>query len=136
MTAADPGLPHSYPFRFVDTVIERSAGNSFGGVVSTRLTANSRAAMGARWGSAALLAEAIAQAALLLQGGQAEAGRKGFLAGIDGFEIVRLPEAGENLEVVVRLAARFGAVIKFEGEVKSAAETLARGAILVREGVA
>lgn len=90
--------------------------------------------MGERWGSPALLAEALAQAALLLQGGDAEAGRKGFLAGIDGFEVYRLPEAGESLEVAVRLAARFGAVIKFEGEVRSGAQIVARGSILVREG--
>jgi len=134
VTATDPGLPHAYPFRFVDTVLERTGGESFGGTVSTRLTANAWAAMGARWGSAALLAEALAQAALLLQGGDVESGRKGFLAGIDGFEVSRLPEAGESLRVVVRLAARFGPVIKFEGEVKSGAEIVARGAILVRQG--
>ena len=134
MTATDPGLPHAYPFRFVDTVLERTEGESFGGTVSARLSANARGAMGARWGSAALLAEAVAQAALLLQGGDVDAGRKGFLAGIDAFEVSRLPEAGESLEVSVRLAARFGAVIKFEGEVRSDRETLARGSILVRQG--
>ncbi|MDQ5872370.1 MAG: hypothetical protein M3547_09240 [Acidobacteriota bacterium] len=134
MTATDPGLPHAYPFRFVDTVLGRSSDESFGGTVSIRLTANARSAMGERWGSPALLAEALAQAALLLQGGDAEAGRTGFLAGIDGFEVSRLPEAGESLQVVVRLTARFGAVVKFEGEVRSGAETVARGAILVRRG--
>ena len=133
MTAPEPGLPHAYPFRFVDVVRERSDGESFGGTVSTRLTANARCSMGERWGSAALLAEALAQAALLLQGGDAEAGRKGFLAGIEGFEVSRLPEAGESLEVAVRLAARFGRVIRFEGEVKAGAETVARGSILVRQ---
>lgn len=134
MTAPEPGLPHVYPFRFVDVVREPAAGEPFGGSVSTRLTANARASMGERWGSPALLAEALAQAALLLQGGDAEAGRKGFLAGIDGFEVSRLPEAGESLEVAVRLAARFGRVIKFEGEVRSGAQIVARGSILVREG--
>lgn len=134
MTATEPGLPHAYPFRFVDVVRERSDGEPFGGSVATRLTANARGSMGERWGSAALLAEAVAQAALLLQGGDAEAGRKGFLAGIDGFEVYRLPEAGESLEVAVRLAARFGAVIKFEGEVRSGAQIVARGSILVRQG--
>lgn len=133
MSALEPDLPHSYPFRFVDTVRERADGE-FGGSVSARITANARGSMGERWGSAALLAEALAQAALLLQGGDAEAGRKGFLAGIDAFEVLRLPEAGETLEVAVRLAARFGAVIKFEGEVKSGPETVARGSILVRQG--
>jgi 3-hydroxymyristoyl/3-hydroxydecanoyl-(acyl carrier protein) dehydratase len=134
VTAPEPGLPHAYPFRFVDVVRVPAAGEPFGGSVGTRLTANARGSMGERWGSAALLAEAVAQAALLLQGGDAEAGRKGFLAGIDGFEVSRLPEAGESLEVAVRLAARFGAVIKFEGEVRSGAQVVARGSILVREG--
>lgn len=136
MTATDPDLPHAYPFRFVDTVLERRVDESFGGSVCARVTANARGAMGARWGSPVFLAEALAQAALLLQGGDVDAGRKGFLAGIDGFEVSRLPEAGESLEVAVRLAARFGAVIKFEGEVKSGAETVARGSILVRQGAA
>jgi 3-hydroxymyristoyl/3-hydroxydecanoyl-(acyl carrier protein) dehydratase len=136
MTATDPGLPHVYPFRFVDTVEERSGGDSFGGSVTARLTANARGVMGTEWGSPVLLAEALAQAALLLQGGDVDAGRRGFLAGIDGFEVLRRPQAGESLEVVVRLAARFGAVLKFEGEVRSGTETVARGSILVRQGAA
>ena len=134
MTATDPGLPHIYPFRFVDTVSERSGGDAFAGTVSTRLSANGRGVMGAEWGSPVLLAEALAQAALLLQGGDVDAGRRGFLAGIDGFEVTRRPQAGESLEVTVRLAARFGAVLKFDGEIRSGAETVAHGSILVRQG--
>jgi 3-hydroxymyristoyl/3-hydroxydecanoyl-(acyl carrier protein) dehydratase len=90
--------------------------------------------MSGKWSSPALLAEAVAQAALLLEGGEPEIGRRGFLAGIEDFEIHRIPEAGESLTVVVRLSARFGAVVKFEGEVRSGSETVARGAILVRRG--
>lgn len=134
MTATDPGLPHTYPFRFVDTVSERSGTDAFGGTVSTRLSTNGRGVMGAEWGSPVLLAEALAQAALLLQGGDVDAGRRGFLAGIDGFEVTRRPQAGESLDVTVRLAARFGAVLKFDGEIRSGAETVARGSILVRQG--
>jgi len=129
-----PELPHAYPFRFVDTVLEPAGADFRQGSVSARLTANGRAAMGAGGRSAALLAEMLAQAALLLQGGDAEVGRRGFLAGIDAFEVSRLPQAGETLQVDVRLAAQFGSVIRFEGEVHSGSETLARGAILVRQG--
>jgi len=132
MPAAE--LPHGYPFRFVDTVL-RPAGADFSeGIVSTRVTAGSRAAMGEGWASPVYLAEAIAQAALLLEGGDVEIGRRGFLAGIEGFEVKRLPESGETLRVEVRLAARFGAIVKFEGEVFSGAEPIARGAVLVRKG--
>ena len=34
----------------------------------------------------------------------------------------------------VRLAARFGAIVRFDGEVLSEGETIARAAILVRRG--
>ena len=129
-----PELPHAYPFRFVDTVLAPAGGDFRQGSVSARLTANGRAAMGAGSRSAALLVEMLAQAALLLQGGDAAVGRRGFLAGIDAFEVARLPQAGETLQVDVRLTARFGSVIRFEGEVRSGSETLARGAILVRQG--
>lgn len=132
--AAVSDLPHVYPFRFVDAVV-RPAGPDFtGGVVSARISAGARAAMGGAWSSGALLAEAIAQAALLLEGGDSEAGRRGFLAGIDDFEIHRAPEAGETLTVDVRLFASYGAIVKFEGEVRSGSESIARGAILVRRG--
>jgi 3-hydroxymyristoyl/3-hydroxydecanoyl-(acyl carrier protein) dehydratase len=126
-------LPHVYPFRFVDTVL-RPATSDFQGSVSARISAGARAVMDGAWASPVLLAEAIAQAALLLEGGDAEIGRRGFLAGIDAFEIHRTPEAGESLTIDVKLAARFGAVVRFEGEVRSGSETVASGAILVRRG--
>lgn len=129
-----PELPHAYPFRFVDAVLHPAGPEFDRGSVSARVTANARAAMGASWSSAALLAEVVAQAALLLEGGDVEIGRRGFLAGIESFEVGRTPEAGETLTVDVRLAARFGAIVKFEGEVRSGSETVARGAILVRRG--
>ena len=93
--AAVSDLPHVYPFRFVDTVLRPPGPDFSGGSVCARISAGARAAMGGAWASPALLAEAIAQAALLLEGGNPEAGRRGFLAGIEGFEIPHL--AGENV---------------------------------------
>ena len=127
-------LPHEYPFRFVDAVLEEPGASFSGGRVRVRVSANARGAMGEAWQSPLLLAEAIAQSALLLEGGDSEAARKGFLAGIDGFEVARAPRAGETLEVRVRLAARFGAVVRFDGEVFAEDEAIARGTILVRHG--
>ena len=130
-----PGeLPHTYPFRFVDTVVEPRNEDFSRGTVRIAVSANGRAAAGEGWTSPLLLAEAIAQSALLLEGGDPEIGRTGFLAGIDGFEATRVPRAGETLEVRVRLEARFGAVVKFRGEVFSGSEPLAKGSILVRRG--
>ena len=129
-------LPHSYPFRLVEEISEPSDAGFSRGSVRAGVSANGRAAMGVAWASPFLLAEAIAQSALLLEGGDPETGRTGFLAGIDGFEASRAPLAGETLEIRVRLAARFGSIVKFEGEVLSGTEPLARGSILVRRGIA
>jgi len=90
--------------------------------------------MGEGWASPLLLVEALAQSALLLEGGDADIGRRGFLAGIEGFEAERAPRAGETLRIEVRLAGRFGAIVRFEGEVYGDRARLARGAIIVRRG--
>jgi 3-hydroxymyristoyl/3-hydroxydecanoyl-(acyl carrier protein) dehydratase len=133
MPSAD--LPHVYPFRFVDVVLQPAGANFSEGQVSAAATANGRfAAEGERGSGSTLLAEALAQAALLLQGGDPDVGRRGFLAGIDGFQVERLPQPGDRLQIDVRLTARFGSIVKFEGEVRSGSETLARGGILVRQG--
>jgi 3-hydroxymyristoyl/3-hydroxydecanoyl-(acyl carrier protein) dehydratase len=129
-----PQLPHAYPFRFVETVLEPRNEDFSRGTVRVAVSANGRAAAGEGWPSPLLLVEAIAQSALLLEGADPEIGRTGFLAGIDGFEASRAPRAGETLEVRVRLAARFGAIVKFDGEVFCGAESLARGSVLVRQG--
>ena len=129
-------VPHTYPFRFVDVVAEPRNEDFSRGTVRIAVTSNARAAAGEGWPSPFLLAEAIAQSALLLEGGDPEIGRTGFLAGIEEFEASRNPRAGETLEVRVRLEARFGSIVKFRGEVWSGDETLARGSILVRRGQA
>ncbi len=125
-------LPQVYPFRFVDGVVEPPDATFSRGSVRARVSANGRCAMGPRWQSPLLLAEAIAQAALLLANGDAEAARGGFLAGIEGFEVDRVPVAGETLDIAVRLRARFGAILRFDGEVSCEGKILARGSVLVR----
>ena len=133
MSAA--AFPHAYPFRFVDRVLPGAPGTGFeGGRVRIRVTGNARAAMGESWQTGLLYPEAIAQSALLLQGGDPETGRRGFLAGITDLTIERAPHAGETLEISVRLQGRFGAMLRFDGEVRSGDELLARGSVLVRQG--
>jgi 3-hydroxymyristoyl/3-hydroxydecanoyl-(acyl carrier protein) dehydratase len=129
-----PELPHTYPFRFVESVVEPRNADFSRGSVRVMVSANGSAAAGEGWQSPLLLAEAIAQSALLLEGAEPEIGRTGFLAGIDAFEVSRAPRAGETLEVRVRLAGRFGAVVKFDGEIFCGEESLARGSVLVRQG--
>jgi 3-hydroxymyristoyl/3-hydroxydecanoyl-(acyl carrier protein) dehydratase len=129
-------LPHAYPFRFVDTVVEERNADFSRGSVRIRVTGDARASMGGDWQSTVLYAEAIAQAALLLEGGDPDLGRTGFLAGIENFTAERAAQAGETLEISVRLSARFGPVVRFDGVVKSGDEILARASVMVRKGEA
>lgn len=127
-------LPHVYPFRFVDRVLEERDEDFSRGRVGLTVSSGQRAAGGEEWGSPLLLAEAIAQSALLLEGGDPEIGRSGFLAGVDNFSATRAPRAGEKLSIDVRLTARFGPLVKFTGVVTSDGEEIAHGEILVRQG--
>jgi hypothetical protein len=125
-------LPHAFPFRFADGVVarvDRAAGR-------VRATVTGDAAFVRATGfPAAVLAELVAQSALLLEGGDAALGRKGFLAGISDFSVGRLPAPGDVLTVDVAVAGRFGDAVKLEGVVTDGdGEAIARGAVTVRQG--
>jgi hypothetical protein len=125
-------LPHAFPFRFADGVVERT-GPAEGRVRAT-VTANA-AAVRATGFPAAALAELVAQSALLLQGGDAALGRKGFLAGISDFSVERLPVPGDVLTVDVAIAGRLGDTVKLEGVVTDGeGRAVARGAVIVKQG--
>jgi 3-hydroxyacyl-[acyl-carrier-protein] dehydratase len=127
-------LPHAYPFRFVESVVREQNERHQDGEVSAAVTVNQRACSGREWSSPFLLAEVIAQSALLLEGGDAQIGRSGFLAGLDNFAFHRAPSPGEELSVRVDLVAAYGLFAKFSGVVSAAGEEIARGDVLVRRG--
>jgi 3-hydroxymyristoyl/3-hydroxydecanoyl-(acyl carrier protein) dehydratase len=125
-------LPHAFPFRFADGVVERT-GPAEGRVRAT-VTANAAAVRATGFPTAAL-AELVAQSALLLQGGDAALGRKGFLAGISDFSVERLPVPGDVLTVDVAIAGRLGDTVKLEGVVTDGeGRAVARGAVTVKQG--
>ena len=127
-------LPHVYPFRFVESVVRERSERHTGGEVSAAVTLGQWACSGDQWRSPFLFAEMIAQSALLLEGGDAEIGRSGFLAGLDNFEFQRSPSPGETLSVRVDLLGTFGPFAKFGGVVSSAGQEIARGQVLVKRG--
>lgn len=125
-------LPHAYPFRFADRTLERTGPGA--GLVRAVVTANARGAKDGALG-AHLVGELMAQAALLLEGGDAEIGRSGFLAGFPELVIERPPVAGDVLTVEVRIAGRLGNVVKFDGAVRDGAGVeIARGSFQVKKG--
>jgi 3-hydroxyacyl-[acyl-carrier-protein] dehydratase len=125
-------LPHEYPFRFADRVTARSGPGE--GAVRVMITAGS---WSGRAFPAVFVGELIAQSALLLQGGDADLGRSGFLAGLSGIAVERTPEPGDALTVEVRVLARFGAITRFTAELRDDEGLLvARGEVTVRKGEA
>ncbi len=128
-------LPHGYPFRFVDRTLVRTGPAS--GRVRALVTAGGRAVDGGRGSAPFSLVEMVAQAALLLEGGDPEIGRSGFLAGLSDFVVQRLPLPGDSLEVDVTLAARLGPVVRFDGVIRDdSGAPVATGSVTVRKGEA
>lgn len=127
-------LPHVFPFRFADGVGSR-AGRAEGRV-RVAMTAGADSSRGAPL-AATLYGELIAQAALLLEGGGADLGRRGFLAGISDLAVTRPAAPGDVLDVDVTVAGRFGDSVRFDGLISdgSGAE-VARGSVVVRNGSA
>jgi hypothetical protein len=125
-------LPHEYPFRFADRTIEKTGPVS--GRVRAAVSMNARSVEGGRL-SPLVLAELIAQSALLLEGGDRDLGRTGFLAGLSSLEVLRVPEAGDLLTVDITLAARLGPAVRFDGVITDdAGRRVASGGITVRSG--
>ena len=132
MTATFQPLPHAIPFRFADRTIERTGPAS--GRVAAVVSANAHSV---RAGALPpfLVGELIAQAALLLQGGDPEIGRSGFLASVSGVAVERLAWPGDVLAVEVRLAGRLGPAVRFDGTIRDGGgHTVATGSVTVRQG--
>ena len=126
-------LPHVYPFRFVDREVTKTGPAS--GSVRATMTANARRVESDSGLAPMTLVELIAQAALLLQGGDAELGRSGFLAGFSDVQIHRIPEAGDVLTIEVTMAGRLGPVVKFDGSITDdSGRAVASSGITVRQG--
>ena len=76
----------------------------------------------------------FAQAAAVLLAGRGVSSGLGYLAGVEGMQIVRLPTAGERLTIEVRLVAGFGRMAKVEAELWCGDERLASAALLLAAG--
>lgn len=126
-------LPHGYPFRFVDRTLERT-GPAEGRVRAVLGTGGRRMEDGTVL-PPLTLAEIVAQAALLLEGGDPEIGRSGFLAGLADFRFLAPARAGDELEVTVAMAGRLGPVVRFDGVVRDGdGREIAAGSVTVKKG--
>lgn len=110
--------PHRFPFELVDREVDGGG----------RLAATA----GAWWlrGSSALtlpwIVEAAAQAAARGLGEPGAAPRRLALAGVDAARLDRAVAAGELCELRVRLAGRWGTLVKVEAEVRADGAAIGR----------
>jgi 3-hydroxymyristoyl/3-hydroxydecanoyl-(acyl carrier protein) dehydratase len=127
-------LPHVYPFRFVERTVEKRGPAE--GRVRALVSVNGRRTEAGELPPLTLV-EVVAQAALLLEGGDAGVGRSGFLAGVSDFTFERTPESGDLLDVEVKIAGVFGPIVRFEGTVTDGeGRRVCSGAVTVKKGVA
>ena len=128
-------LPHVYPFRFVERTVEKRGPAE--GRVRALVTVDGRRTEAGEALPPLTLVEVVAQAALLLEGGDPGIGRSGFLAGVSDFTFDRTPESGDLLEVDVRIAGVLGSIVRFEGVVTDGeGRRVASGAVTVKKGAA
>jgi len=128
-------LPHAYPFRFVERTVEKRGPAE--GRVRALVTVDGRRTEGGASLPPTTLVEVVAQAALLLEGGDPGIGRSGFLAGVSDFAFDRTPESGDLLDVDVRIAGVLGPIVRFEGTVTDGeGRRVCSGAVTVKKGVA
>lgn len=120
-------LPHRFPFRLVDRREgERARVALSGGAFWSR--------GGERALPESLLVEVFAQAAAAVLAGRGAPSGQGYLAGVEGMQIARLPEPGERVLVDVRLVAGFGRLAKVEAELTCDDERLASATLLLAAG--
>lgn len=135
MTPLQEALPHAYPFRFVERTVEKRGPAE--GRVRALVTVNGRRTEAGEALPPLTLVEIVAQAALLLEGGDPGIGRSGFLAGVSEFAIERTPVSGDVLNVDVKVAGVLGPIVKFEGTVTDGeGRCVCTGAVTVRKGAA
>ena len=127
-------LPHVYPFRFVERTVEKQGPAE--GRVRALVTVNWRRTLDGELPPLTLV-EVVAQAALLLEGGDPGIGRSGFLAGVSDFRFEKTAASGDLLDVDVRIAGVLGSIVRFEGTVTDGeGRMVCTGAVTVKRGVA
>jgi hypothetical protein len=128
-------LPHAWPFRFVERTVEKRGPAE--GRVRALVTVNGRRTERGEALPPLTLVEVVAQAALLLEGGDPGIGRSGFLAGVSDFTFEREPASGDLLDVDVRIAGVLGPIVRFEGTVTDGeGRRVCSGSVTVKKGVA
>lgn len=107
-------LPHAYPFRFIDRVVEVSAERG----EAVKLISGDEPFIAARYQGApvmpgVLVAEAMAQLSGIVLAHKEGAPVMAYLAALDGFRVTRPLRPGDTLSLEVVLEGAMGGTAKF-----------------------
>jgi len=134
-TGALEPLPHVFPFRFVETTLEPLSADGAGSV-RVVVSTDARALRGLEALPLPVAVEMMAQAALLLQGGDPEVGRSGFLAALGRVRLRGVVRPGDELVARVRITARLGPLVRFSARLERGRRLVASAEISVKTGEA
>lgn len=126
-------LPHVFPFRFVERILD-PLGETGEGTVRAVVSSNDFAQRAMPLLPLPVAVEMMAQAALLLQGGDPEVGRKGFLAAVGGVRLSGAIRPGDELAIRIRIAGRFGPMVRFSARMTRGTRLVGRAEITVKTG--
>ena len=120
-----PNLPHGYPFLLIDRVVEVGQRH---GVFLKLVTAADPCMAATETLPAAFMLEALAQAGGAFLGAQSSGGPEpGYLAAVDGFEVLGNVRAGDQMRVEVEIVRHFSAATLFKGRALVGDRLVARG---------
>ncbi len=118
-------LPHAYPFRFLDRLIEI---NETSAKAVKTISANDffhvKDNASASALSPLLIAEALAQLSGLVMASSREDYTSAYLAGINNLELKRMPRAGESLHLQTETIITFETMAKFLAKATIGAEEI------------
>ncbi len=124
-----PKLPHAYPFRLLDGVVEVHTGQSARAIKNVTLDDPLLDATGVF--PAVFVAEALAQTAGVAAVGL-DGTRQAALARVERFRVRAPIRAGDRLEISVRVLKIFGAIVKARGVVRIAGRIGAAGEVFLQ----
>ncbi len=127
-------LPHVFPFRFVETIVDPLSPGGEGSVRAV-VSADARSTQRLSTLPIPVAVEMMAQSALLLQGGDPAVGRKGFLVGLNRVRLRGVVRPGDELEIKVKIAGRFGPMVRFSARMLRGSKVVGTADITVKTGV-
>ncbi len=135
MKEIELSLPHSYPFRMVDRILELDPGKR---AIATKMVSYDDFLCGKNFPSRSYVPEVLIIEGLAQTGGIAmlsgEKRKVGFLVKVEEISFFKPLSAGVQLIYLAEVQFRFGTMAKVKVSAKIADEVIAKGTLVLAEG--